>query len=136
MVPNFFLLFSMKLCILIDLKVLISNMTIIFSNFGLKESKKDILGLKLKVFLHESLCFDKFEGVDFKYGNSFFQILVQKYPFVINLTWNFVFFRFWSKSAQIRHFLSQTPSLFLFFMMGKIQLWQYSFTNFTQKKPK
>ena len=30
--------------------------------------------------LHEPLHFEKFKGVDFKYSNSVFQILAQKYP--------------------------------------------------------
>ena len=32
------------------------------------------------MFFHKILIFDKFEGADFKYDNSIFKILAQKYP--------------------------------------------------------
>ena len=45
-----FFWFNVELCILTNSKVLVSNMTIVFSNFGLKIPRKDIFGAEFKVF--------------------------------------------------------------------------------------
>ena len=47
---------------------------------------------------------DKFEGADFKHGNTSFKIVAQKYPNVAILF----------KNTQIRHFCSKAYA-FLFF---------------------
>ena len=66
----------MELYILANLKVLISNTIIVFSNSGLEVPKSDIFGPKFKVFfvLDETLQFHKFQGVDFKYGSRFLKL--------------------------------------------------------------
>ena len=73
----------MKLCIMTNSKVLISNMTVTFSNYGLYGNKV-ILIQNSKSLLHETSHVDKVEGADFEYDNSSFY--------------------FWQKDTQIRHF--------------------------------
>ena len=58
----------MIICILANSKVLISNMAIVFSQ------------TQLFFGLHETLHFDKLEGADFKYDNSFLKFQLKKYP--------------------------------------------------------
>ena len=56
-------------------------MTIVFSNFGPKIPESHIFGPKFRRFnFLPNLQLGKFEGVDLKYGNSFFQIAAHKYP--------------------------------------------------------
>ena len=52
--------------------VLISNMTLAYSNFSLKILKKDFFSPNFKIFIFvKNFAFNKFEGADFKYGNNF-----------------------------------------------------------------
>ena len=51
--------------------MLSSNMTILFSNSSAKIPKSEFFGLILEI--------DKLEDADFKYGNSIFKIVAQKY---------------------------------------------------------
>ena len=77
--------------------------------------------------LHEKKThFDKFQGADFKYDNSFFNILAQKYP-------NKAFLL---KNTQIRHFQSQIQA-FLFFreilLLGKFEGADFKYDNIVFK---
>ena len=72
-----FFWFNTKLCILRSFKLLVWNMTIAFSsNSGLKYQNKAFWVPNVIRFVFATLQLDKFKGVDFKYGNSFFQIPV------------------------------------------------------------
>ena len=78
-------------------------MTILFSNSSPKIHNSDIFGPKFRhFFFRETLQIDKFEGTDFKYDNSFFKILAQKYPVKVFLVKNTQKQHFWS---QIQTFL-------------------------------
>ena len=61
-------------------RVLISNTTISFLNSRPKTPKSGIFLYQIQAFLffREILQIDKFEGVDFKYGNRFFFKLLPK----------------------------------------------------------
>ena len=82
------------------------------------------------MFFRQTLQLDKFEGADFKYDNSFFKILAQKYPhetFLVlilgiliisrnlqldkfegaDLKYKNVIFKFLPKNTQMRLFWSQ-----------------------------
>ena len=63
-----------------------------------KYSNKTLLTKPRSLFFCKILLLDKFEGADFKYKNSFFQILIQKYQHeaflvrnlgVFVISWNF-----------------------------------------------
>ena len=84
LVPNWSF-FYMTLYILTNEKVLISNIRIVLSNFGLKRTIKAFLVQSSKFFLHETLHFGKFEGADCKYSNSFFKFQSKKVPNKENL---------------------------------------------------
>ena len=60
---------------------------------------------------HEILQIDKFEGVDFKYDNSFSKILEQKYP---NKK------AFLVKNTQLRHFWSQIQRFLFLYKILKL----------------
>ena len=77
-------------------------MTKLFSNSSPKIPKSGIFGPKFRYFFHEILQIDKFEDADFKYDNSIFKTLAQKYRNKAFLV----------KNAQIRHFF--VPNLGIF----------------------
>ena len=58
----------MKLCILTNLRALISNTAIVFFNFWLRSTQIRNFWSQTHLILHEV---DKFEGVDFKYDKCF-----------------------------------------------------------------
>ena len=75
----------MKLCILQNLRVLISNLKLVFfSNSTIKHPNKKTLVPNLKFFLHETLQFIKFERTDFKHGNSLFKEVPAKNLYAFN----------------------------------------------------
>ena len=78
-----------KISISTNLRVLMLDMTILFSNSSPKSPKKRHFWFQILAFLffHEISQLDKFEGADFNYGNSIF--------------------KFQSKNNQIKHFWSQ-----------------------------
>ena len=65
------LLFCSIFGIQINSTVVISNMTLAFSNFSLKILKKGLFGPNLRIYYWH---FDKFEGAVFKYGNNFLNL--------------------------------------------------------------
>ena len=68
------------------------------------------------------LQLEKFEGADFKYDNSIFKILAQKYP---NKTFSV-------KNIQIRHFWSQTLAFLLLhehFQINKFEGADFKYDN-------
>ena len=69
--------FFLKFCKQTNLKVLIPNMTIIFSNSSRKIQKCGIFGSKFKNFdfLHETLQQGEFEGANFKNDIGFSKLL-------------------------------------------------------------
>ena len=67
---------------------------------------------------------DQFEGADFKYDNSFFKILAQKYPNKTFLVPNLAIF------VISRNFASRSIRGCWF------QMWQYCFQTPVQKIPK
>ena len=82
-----------KFCNQSNSRVLISNMTILFSNSIAKYTNQAFLVPNLKVFiLYQTLQLNKFEGVDFKYDNAFFNIPAPKYPNKVFLVPNFDIF--------------------------------------------
>ena len=56
-------------------------MTIVFENSFENIPKEGTFTLKFRPFLHQILQIKNFEGTDFKYDNSFFQIPAQKYRY-------------------------------------------------------
>ena len=100
------LLYELKTHFLTNLRLLISNMTIVFLKSLPKNTQIRHFWSQIQVFLffRKILQLDKFEGADFKYDNSIFKILAQKYPNKAFLV----------KNTQIRHFWSQIQ-VFLFF---------------------
>ena len=68
------------------------------------------------MFFLETLEFDCFEGADFKYDNSFFKILAQKYPnkvfLVQNLSIFVVFFRKFPNKTNSMVLISNMMILF------------------------
>ena len=98
----------MKLCILTNSRMLISIMTIFFSNTSKKSPRYDDFGPKFKFFFcNMKLC------------------ILSNWKVLISNT-TIVFFKFWPKSSQIRHFLSQLK-VFLFYM--KLYIWQTEFSS-------
>ena len=98
--------FCSKLCILTNLRVLISNITTVFQIYRSKYSNKAFLipfvvVAVIVVVLLDSWYLDKFEGVDFKYDISFFKFqskILKKGFFGPNLRF-FIFaqnFSFWT----------------------------------------
>ena len=87
-------------------RVLIGNMTKLFSNSTAKIHKSRIFGLQFRhfCFFCEIFQIDKFEGADFKSDNSLFKVLFQKYP---NKTFSV-------KNTQITHFRSKMQAFSLF----------------------
>ena len=66
--------FCTKLCNKKNLRALISNIALVFTNSRPKILKSGIFGPKFKDFKNlKTLQSCKFEGVDFKYDNVFFQ---------------------------------------------------------------
>ena len=62
-------------------RVPISNMTTLFSNSSPKIHNSSPFGPRFRHFFSsQNLAIRKIESVDFKYDNSFFKILAQKYP--------------------------------------------------------
>ena len=100
------LLYELKTHFLTNLRLLISNMTIVFLKSLPKNTQIRHFWSQIQVFLffRKILQLDKFEGADFKYDNSIFKILAQKYPNKAFLV----------KNSQIRHFWFQIQA-FLFF---------------------
>ena len=92
------LLFCSIFSIWIISRALISNMTLVFSNFSLKYSK-GFFGPWDFLFLRKTFHFNKFEGADFKYGYSFSNLQ--------------------PKIIQIRHFWFQ---VWKYFILHKILL--------------
>ena len=117
---------------LINSKVLISNMTVVFSNFVLILSKKSFLEINLKsFFVATTLKFQTFLGGDFKYDNSFLKLSLnntqikffsakyRKFLFMLehlhfekfkafDFKYHHRFYsNFYLKKPQIRHFQSQ-----------------------------
>ena len=104
--PKFRHFFFVKLCKQTNLRVLISNMTIVFLKilaqkypikvFLVKNTQKQHFWSQIQtfLFLHKFLQLDKFENVGFKYDNSSL--------------------KFQPENTQIRHFWSRTQ-VFLFF---------------------
>ena len=121
--------FFTKFCNQTNSRVLISNMRILFLKLMPKNTKIRLFGQNypnLGIFFRKNLQFDKFDGVDFKYGNSFLKILAQKYPHkaflvpnlgifnfpdtrfeVAGFKYDHFIFKFHPKNTQIRHFYSQ-----------------------------
>ena len=98
--------FFVKFCKQKNLRVLILNITIVFLQFFPKNTQirhfwSQIQGL---MCFRKILQLEKLQGADFKYDNSIFKILAQKY---INKA-------FLVKNMQISHFCSQIQA-FLFF---------------------
>ena len=56
--------------------------SIVFKTFSPKILIESIFGLKFRYicFFHKILQLEKFQGADFKYDNSIFKLLDQKYP--------------------------------------------------------
>ena len=78
-----FLFFFTKLRSQTKPRVLISNITIWYSNFSSNIPKKGTSGPKFRLFCFffcKILQLGKFKGVYFKYDNSFFKILTKKIP--------------------------------------------------------
>ena len=100
------LLYELKTHFLTNLRLLISNMTIVFLKSLPKNTQIRHFWSQIQVFLffRKILQLDKFEGADFKYDNSIFKIVGEKYPIKAFLV----------KNTQIRHFWSQIQ-VFLFF---------------------
>ena len=95
-----------KFCSQASSRVLIGNMTKLFSNSTAKIHKSRIFGLQFRhfCFFCEIFQIDKFEGADFKSDNSLFKVLFQKYP---NKTFSV-------KNTQITHFRSKMQAFSLF----------------------
>ena len=76
------------------LRVLISNMTIVFLKFLPKNTQGRHFLSQIQAFslFQDILQLDKFEGADFKFDNIFFQIPAQKYPNHTFLVQNLDFF--------------------------------------------
>ena len=98
--------FSEKLCSLTNLRMLISDIRILFSNSSPKISKSSIFGPQLDIlfFFRKILQIDKIEDAGFKYDNRFSKFLIQNYQNKAFLV----------KNTQIKHFWSQTQAFFVF----------------------
>ena len=98
-----------KFCSQASSRVLIGNMTKLFSNSTAKIHKSRIFGLQFRhfCFFCEIFQIDKFEGADFKSDNSLFKVLFQKYP---NKTFSV-------KNTQITHFRSKMQAFSLFHVL-------------------
>ena len=78
LVPNLnFLGFTWIFFTLMNSRVLISNMKIVFFKIMFKDTPMRYFWSQISSFLvlHETLHFDKFESANFKYGNSFLKLL-------------------------------------------------------------
>ena len=106
--------FFAKFCNYTNSRVLISSMTIVFSNSSPKVTQVRHFWSQTQKFLFfcKILQLGKIEGADFKYGNSFF--------------------KFQPKSTQLRHFWSQIQT-FLFFckilQLEKLQGADFKYDN-------
>ena len=68
--PHLVICFSFsEICTYINSRVLISNMTILFSNSRKKYPNKAFLVSSLDFFFCETLQLDKFDGADFNYDS-------------------------------------------------------------------
>ena len=94
--------FSEKLCSLTNLRMMISDIRILFLNSSPKISKSSIFGPQLDIlfFFRKILQIDKIEDAGFKYDNRFSKCLIQNHQNKAFLV----------KNTQIKHFWSQTQA--------------------------
>ena len=109
----------MKLCILAISIVVISIVTIVFSNCGLKKTQIRHFYSQTQTFFvrHVPLHSGKLDDADIKYDNSFFNY--QSKNTRIRQLWSkfyfFPIFKLWPKTTKLKHFCTKLK-VFLFYM--------------------